>query len=454
MAQEFRKFVPLTDEPQAPEQKASRTNGGGRSFTPVVRSEPEFDESIKRERRALGLPEKEPTFGGTITRGFVKPFVKVTTSLKNIRQAAEGKEQTDFQSPFLGRVPRVGKNFNITKGFTKDNIQALKDSIGTGAEIGSLFIGAPGASTLAKGVTQTGKQAAKQLGKAVALETAGGAVGGFGVGLQEEDTLKGVLKSTAIGTGAGLVLGGGLLGLGRIAPKLRPVVKKMIEGETEVLEDIGEIVMRDRVGADLSSTRVGDKKKFKETFKTSEEFISESEKALTKTTRASKRLKEQVIANDIDIEFGELPQYRTVSLEDQAKKANELLESDPARINRILSGAENPPDDILIGSVYNAAKRKALEEADVDSLLRLSKSEASELASVFGQQVKAFDDGLRNTIDIVDVIRKVREVKYNTYTKKTGVNASPAIKRIKKEVPPLVKVEDDAWVSFINNLEC
>lgn len=160
--------------------------------------------------------KKEPTFGGKVIRGVIKPFARVLAT-------AEGK---DLKSGYLGDVKQVGvagqndineKKRRGEKVTTKDQLKAagkdLLDIFGTGAELASNFVGGEGAADV--GINAT-KGLAK---KAVVSGLKGGAktgfLGGLGSSLQDENkTIGSVVKNTALSTGLGTITGGALGGIG------------------------------------------------------------------------------------------------------------------------------------------------------------------------------------------------------------------------------------------------
>ncbi len=101
---------------------------------------------------AVNQNKVEPTVAGKVIRGLITPFVKVAASGKNLVQAIEGKPETDIKNNYLGDVPRVGKDFNVTKGLTKENVGAVGDAVKTGVQIAGTIEGAKGLTKLTTGL--------------------------------------------------------------------------------------------------------------------------------------------------------------------------------------------------------------------------------------------------------------------------------------------------------------
>lgn len=191
--------------------------------------------AMEQKRKA----EETTTKAGDMVRGAIKPFAKVAASGKNLVQAAQGKEMTDIKSKYLGDVPRVGKGFDATKGFTKGNVTAMKDAVGTGAEIASWFPGAKAAQIAGKGLVQPGKQIFKQVVKGAAKEAGtAGAMQGAGSALQEDKGIGGILTDATIGGVGGAVGGGVLAGAGNIAGKAFSSLPKLVPKSASIMQKV------------------------------------------------------------------------------------------------------------------------------------------------------------------------------------------------------------------------
>lgn len=169
-------------------------------------------ENLKTQGEPVSVnPEKaEPTFMGNVARGVIKPFAKVGTNLINAGQIMTGQQETQpFSGDYLGEVKRVGEGFDIAKGLTPENIKAVKNSIGTGLEIGSTISGGGGLKAI-------GTQTLKGLAKQGAIQgSKAGFVGGFSQGAGSALSQDKTLGEAAIqGISSGVVggIGGGIFG--------------------------------------------------------------------------------------------------------------------------------------------------------------------------------------------------------------------------------------------------
>lgn len=187
-------------------------------------------EQQRQERRDQGLPVSqnpnrvEPTFGGEIVRGIVKPAaILATTAISPFSAFAKTKEAEDkinepFSGDYLGSVTRL-------KGPTEGG--GMKDfgrALGVGLDIGSNFAGGSAVGTIGKGTVgaltkEVAKETAKQYAKRLAIE--GAITGGgqsLGSSLANGNTLGDTIQNTVAGTLGGAVLapvaGLGFKGLG------------------------------------------------------------------------------------------------------------------------------------------------------------------------------------------------------------------------------------------------
>lgn len=220
--------------PEIPEIATPEEQQGGTSAR---------EELIAQGQPVSVNPERDnPTIGGSIVRGFVKPFAKAATSLINAEQLIRGKELTEpFTGSYLGRVSRIGKDFDVTQGLTKENVSALKEAAGTGIEIGSNLIGGGGAKATVQTVKtglKFGEPIAKQAATGFVQGSKLGFISGVGYGLSEDKNLADTAVSGLTGALGGGVLGtvlgtvGGIISKAKgITPETEKVARETFEKE-------------------------------------------------------------------------------------------------------------------------------------------------------------------------------------------------------------------------------
>lgn len=141
----------------------------GNSVPPTI-------EQQRQERRDQGLPiaqnpnRVEPTFGGEIVRGIVKPAaILATTAISPFSAFANNKKAEDlinepFSGDYLGSIKRL-------KGPTEGgDMKDFGRALGVGLDIGSNFAGGSAVGTIGKGTVgaltkEVAKETAKQYAK-------------------------------------------------------------------------------------------------------------------------------------------------------------------------------------------------------------------------------------------------------------------------------------------------
>lgn len=109
-------------------------------------------------------------------------------------------------------------------------------------------------------------------------------------------------------------------------------------------------------------------------------------------------------------DFGDLPEYKTMNMKDQAARAQEILDADYEQAKRIAMGTEYPPSGLREASVFEAVKIRALKEGDVETLRNLAtESTIPTKLSEYGQAIKAADSKLME--DPVKVMRDVAKTR-------------------------------------------
>ena len=198
--------------------KQTPSSGNIKADLEAYRASKQPQTETREGRISGGLPvgsgdRVEPTFGGNIVRGIVKPFAKLGASLKSVSEAVQGKEATGLTSEYLGNVRPIGEGFDVREGLTPENIKALKDSVGTGLDIASNIPVVKGLGVAKNAIQQPFKQSALQVAKNLGKEgMVQGGLSGSGTALQENkgvgEVIGDTILGTALGGAGGFVLGG------------------------------------------------------------------------------------------------------------------------------------------------------------------------------------------------------------------------------------------------------
>ena len=98
--------------------------------------------------------------------------------------------------------------------------------------------------------------------------------------------------------------------------------------------------------------------------------------------------------------------YNRVNIEEQNKKAEEFVKADLERAQRIVTGRENPPADILKNAIYNAYLREMLAIGNNDAYLEALQNQSLELTRA-GQEIASQRGAIENIFDSAYWIRRI-----------------------------------------------
>lgn len=165
------------------QQKGEQAKQGPSTQPPTVQMQ-------RIERQQQGLPvarnenRVEPTLvGGMVREALGGGFAKLGESIRAIPKAIRGEDiNKPRYSKYLGKeVSRIGAGFDVTKGLTKENLNAVKDSGAVGLEFASYLPIAGVASKTAQAIPALAKLPAKQASRValrrIGMNTVEGAVG-------------------------------------------------------------------------------------------------------------------------------------------------------------------------------------------------------------------------------------------------------------------------------------
>ena len=158
------------------------------------------------------------------------------------------------------------------------------------------------------------------------------------------------------------------------------------------------------------------------------------------------------IAEKIKQDLGNLPEYQTMNMVDQANKALELIKTDLEKAKRIAMGTEQPPAGLREGSIFTALREDARAKGDIQTLIDLSKSNLATEASILGQRIKAYDT-FRDPTDPVKAIQDVRAAREKNIKGDVQKIKGEEVQKIKAEIKKQ-KVTKKTWSDFISEIQC
>jgi hypothetical protein len=173
----------------------------------------------------------------------------------------------------------------------------------------------------------------------------------------------------------------------------------------------------------------------------------------TKTSKLGASVQQKAIDKKLTEKLGELPEYSSVNMKEQAAHAIELLASDEAKAIRIARGLEAPPSNILPESVYTAVENKALADGNVDLLIQLAQSTRVGEATAMGQRIRALAE--RDPDSAVTHIRQVAEARQAALEKQTKTSVAKSVQKTASEIKRNIKEPTKTdWNMFVESLKC
>lgn len=173
-----------------------------------------------------------------------------------------------------------------------------------------------------------------------------------------------------------------------------------------------------------------------------------------KTRGLSAGVQEQALANKLADTLGELPEYRTMDVADQARRATELLASDAARARRVALGEEAAPHGLHPEAVFKAVEDRATIEGDVGTLRDLATGKLTEEGTTMGQRLRLLAE--RDPESPVAAIQNVIDVWKRAVTNVPKARAAvlKAMREMIAEAAEKKPARIKDWSTFVESLKC
>lgn len=174
----------------------------------------------------------------------------------------------------------------------------------------------------------------------------------------------------------------------------------------------------------------------------------------TKTSGLAQGVEQKAIENGLTKSLGDLPEYKSISMKDQAAKASELLDRDYELAKRIATGQETPPHDLLPESVYVAVENRALKEGDVNTLRDLATgSSLTSEATTMGQRIRTLAErDPESPVGAIRDVAKAREEGIKGRVKDVTKAKSEVIGQIKDTIKKTAGKQ--SWSEFVDSITC
>lgn len=171
----------------------------------------------------------------------------------------------------------------------------------------------------------------------------------------------------------------------------------------------------------------------------------------TRTRGLSAGVEAKALVNKLETTVGDLPEYRTVNMADQATRASSLLETDPALARRVALGEVQAPNGLLPESVFVAVENKAIAEGDVATLRDLASGGLTTEATTMGQRIRAL--GERDPDSPVAAIQQVVDARSGG-AKRAPAAVSDAVESLRTHIEQASGISESAWKTFVDSLRC
>lgn len=172
------------------------------------------------------------------------------------------------------------------------------------------------------------------------------------------------------------------------------------------------------------------------------------------TRSLSEGVEAKAIEDGLSEGFGDLPEYHSLSMADQASRAADLIGKDYENAKAIAMGEKQPPKGLLPESVFVAVEKRALAEGDVDTLRALAtRSKLSTAATTMGQRIRTL--GERDQASPVGAILEVQKAREADLAKRMDIGAATreTVDEIKAEVRKAAS-KPAAWEDFLAGIRC
>ena len=171
----------------------------------------------------------------------------------------------------------------------------------------------------------------------------------------------------------------------------------------------------------------------------------------TTTRGLAEGVEETAIEQGLTDRFGDLPEYRRVSMADQAARVTKLMDEDYENAKAVAMGTRQPPEGVLPESVFVGVEKRALAEGDVETLRALAtRSRLTTAATTMGQRIRTL--GERDASSPVGLIQEVTQAREAAHGNVEAAKAE-TVAEIRAEVAKAASGADK-WASFLENIRC
>lgn len=167
----------------------------------------------------------------------------------------------------------------------------------------------------------------------------------------------------------------------------------------------------------------------------------------------SARIEQHALEKKLTDKMGDLPQYKSINMKEQAKEAVDLISTDRQKAIDIIDGKVNAPGNLKAQSVHQALEDIAVKEGDGALLTKLAKSHVNTELSESAQNLRIAAE--RDPHSPVEQIRQIRDARVKAAERRSKTTVSKETTDIKKKVDAATpKATKQDWNSFVKELTC
>jgi hypothetical protein len=165
------------------------------------------------------------------------------------------------------------------------------------------------------------------------------------------------------------------------------------------------------------------------------------------------RIEQVALEKKLTDKMGDLPQYKSINMKEQAKEATDLISTNKQQAIDIIDGKANPPGNLKAQSVHQALEDIAVREGDADLLTKLAKSNVNTELSESAQNLRIAAE--RDPHSAVEQIRQIRDARRATAEKRSKTTVANEAKNVRQKVEAATpKATKQDWNSFVKELTC
>lgn len=180
-----------------------------------------------------------------------------------------------------------------------------------------------------------------------------------------------------------------------------------------------------------------------------------SEAGTPKTAGLSKDLESSAIEKALTKGFENLPEFTSTTRDYQVKGTLKLLNEDYDNAKNIALGRAQAPADILPNVVFDAVRKKAEIEGDLDTIKELANSPLTVQTSLAAQHLGMtgkFDEESPTTL--ITLVQRAREaVRSNRTARAFERERQDIVNHLENSIDTAIS-NKEAWTDFIKSIEC